>query len=247
MDLEKLDALDRSLITVTSCRYSDRGHFRLGFLNQTKNPLDRKLNRIFKRSLDILLSIPVLLFLLSWLVPLLAILNRLRSRDSIFLLEKRKKRRGDIFTSIRFSTEIPGKGMVIQASGKMNRQANLIGRFLKDHHLEVLPQFVNVLLGDMSIVGPRSFKEEDALHYEQVLSGYSRRYSVKPGIFGLDPFLQDSYPRGNIQKMKARTRLDLFYIGHWSASLDFKLILRSLRKMIGIGLNYSQNNLRDFS
>jgi lipopolysaccharide/colanic/teichoic acid biosynthesis glycosyltransferase len=106
---------------------------------------------------------------------------------------------------------------------------------------------MNVLLGDMSLIGPKSFREEDASHHEQVLSGYSRRYAVKPGIYSLSPCSQEVLSEGNIQKMKARTRLDLFYINHWSVSLDFKLMLRALRKMAGISLNYSQNDLRDFS
>jgi putative colanic acid biosynthesis UDP-glucose lipid carrier transferase len=247
VDQRKLDTIDTPLLAVSRRNLSDTDDYPIGFPYRRKGPLDIKINRMAKRSLDIILSSLVIVSLLSWLVPILILLIKLRSKGPAFILEKRKKKHGQLFTCISFSTRFPGRRMSIHSTGKINHRINPFSRFLINHHLDELPQFINVFLGDMSIIGPLSYNEQDASLNEQLFSGYHRRYAAKPGLLGLYPITRYPESSGNIQKMKARTRLDLFYINHWSVGLDCKILLQSLQKMAGFALNYSQNDLRKSS
>ena len=118
-------------------------------------PLDSLSKRIIKRSGDLVLSLLVIVCILSWLIPVMALLIKLDSKGPVFFLQKRNKRGGKTFTCIKFRSMIENEyADLLQAAAKDERITRL-GRFLRNHYLDEFPQFFNVLKGDMSLVGPR--------------------------------------------------------------------------------------------
>ena len=106
-----------------------------------------------------------------------------------------------------------------------------VGRFLRDHYLDELPQFFNVLFGDMSIIGPRPHMISDNLKYESLIDHYNDRSKVKPGITGLAQVLGYTGVAGDLQKMKDRVNVDVFYLRHWSIKLDAMILLKTALKI----------------
>jgi lipopolysaccharide/colanic/teichoic acid biosynthesis glycosyltransferase len=106
-----------------------------------------------------------------------------------------------------------------------------VGKFLRIHYLDELPQFFNVWLGDMSFIGPRPHMIQDNLKYEELIEYYDYRHKVKPGITGLAQVLGFVGETTNVQCMKDRVHLDLFYVRHWSVLLDLKILLQTIRKI----------------
>jgi len=121
--------------------------------------------------------------------------------------------------------------VVIQAT-KEDSRVTKIGKFLRRYSLDELPQFFNVLQGNMSIVGPRPHALAHNQHYRELIDGYMQRHKVKPGITG---WAQVNGFRGEtdtIDKMKGRIDFDLYYINHWSIGLDLKIILLTIYSLL---------------
>jgi putative colanic acid biosynthesis UDP-glucose lipid carrier transferase len=124
-------------------------------------------------------------------------------------------------------TSLEDGNVVIQASEQDSRVTK-IGKFLRKHSLDELPQFFNVLQGNMSIVGPRPHALAHNEYYRDLISGYMQRHKVKPGITG---WAQCHGLRGETattDKMKKRVEYDLYYIKHWSIGLDLKIIFLTI-------------------
>jgi putative colanic acid biosynthesis UDP-glucose lipid carrier transferase len=117
-------------------------------------PLDRSFNSAIKRVFDICFSTVLFFFLISWLVPLMALFIKLDSKGPVFFLQKRIKKNGKIFTCIKFRTMVCNAEADTVPSVEDDMRITRVGRFLRHHHLDELPQFINVLLGDMSVIGP---------------------------------------------------------------------------------------------
>jgi putative colanic acid biosynthesis UDP-glucose lipid carrier transferase len=196
-------------------------------------PLDTISKRIIKRSGDIFLSSIVIVGILSWLIPIMALLIKLDSKGPVFFLQKRNKRDGKTFTCIKFRSMIENEDAdMLQATANDERITKL-GRFLRNHYLDELPQFFNVLLGDMSFIGPRPHMVSDNNKYEELIEYYDYRHKVKPGITGLSQAMGYVGETRNIQAMKDRVQLDIFYVRHWSLSLDLKILWHTIRKIAG--------------
>lgn len=115
-----------------------------------------------------------------------------------------------------------------------------MGRFLRRTYLDELPQFINVLRGEMSLVGPRPHMEYDTYRFRQEVEGYEGRLAVRPGITGLAQIL--GY-RGEVrthEDIEGRVRYDLWYIRHWSGRLDAWIFLHSLRAFLSMGKEGSE-------
>ena len=108
------------------------------------------------------------------------------------------------------------------------------GKFLRAHYLDELPQFFNVLLGDMSIIGPRPHMLSDNLKYEKLIQHYAFRHKVKPGITGLAQVRGYSGSINSFREIKARVNMDIFYIRNWSPKLDMVILYRTIYKSLGI-------------
>ncbi|MFL9966765.1 undecaprenyl-phosphate glucose phosphotransferase [Paraburkholderia sediminicola] len=163
------------------------------------------------------------------LAPLLlgiAIAVKLSSRGPVLFKQKRKGADGRVFTiykfrSMRLHTE--AKGTLSQAT-RHDKRVTRVGAFLRRTSLDELPQFFNVLRGDMSVVGPRPHALEHDDLYLKVVAGYINRYRIKPGITGWAQINGFRGETDRIEKMERRVEHDLYYLGHWSFALDMRII-----------------------
>ena len=191
------------------------------------SPLDTKFKKTLKRIFDIFFSSILILAFLSWFIPILAILIRIDSRGPIFFIQKRPGRHGKMFPCIKFRSMTVNNSTEKSAS-RNDTRITRIGKFIRKTSLDELPQFINVLFGHMSIVGPRPNLTSQNEHYKGVFEDYTKRMYLKPGITGL---AQVSGARGGIEndiEMKHRIKYDIFYIRHWSFALDIKIIIRTV-------------------
>ena len=196
-------------------------------------PLESFSKRIIKRSGDIFLSSLLIVGLLSWLIPIMALMIRLDSRGPVFFLQKRNKRGGKTFTCIKFRTMIENEDADLLQATADDERITKLGRFLRHHYLDELPQFFNVLVGDMSFIGPRPHMVSDNNKYEELIEFYDYRHKVKPGITGLSQAMGYVGETRHIQAMRDRVQLDIFYVRHWSLRLDLKILWHTLRKIAG--------------
>jgi putative colanic acid biosynthesis UDP-glucose lipid carrier transferase len=199
-------------------------------------PLDSLFNRVIKRGFDIVFSIFMIVTVLSWLMPVIAILIWLDSKGPVFFFQKRNKRNGELFTCIKFRSMIVNAAADTLPARRNDNRITSLGRFLRDHYLDELPQFFNVLMGDMSIIGPRPHMVNDNLKYRKQIDYYERRHKGKPGITGLAQVLGYVGATENIQEIKDRIGLDIFYLRHWSFKLDMFILYKTFCKIISLPL-----------
>lgn len=201
------------------------------FLTQ---PLGHVFNRSVKRSMDIFLSTIVILAVLSWLLPVITLLIKLNSRGPVFFLQKRNKRNGELFTCIKFRSMFKNADADILPARKNDNRITPVGRFLRRYHLDEMPQFLNVLWGDMSVVGPRPHMVSDNVKFDPLIKNYAYRHNVKPGFTGLAQVMGYVGETNDIAKMKARVNMDIFYVRHWSFRLDMVILFHTVRKTMGM-------------
>ncbi|MFK8059285.1 MAG: exopolysaccharide biosynthesis polyprenyl glycosylphosphotransferase [Polaribacter sp.] len=197
-------------------------------LNVKKLPFEFTENFYIKRIFDIFFSLFVCVFLLSWLMPILWVIVKFESKGPLIFKQKREGINGDEFVCYKFrSMQINEQSDKVHTT-KNDLRVTKIGAFLRKTSMDELPQFLNVLQGHMSVVGPRPHLESLSLEYQKDEDDYLKRHIVKPGITGL---AQVSGYRGEIKKksdIKNRVRLDIFYIENWSFFLDIKIIIQTI-------------------
>lgn len=196
-------------------------------LSLQKTLLHDPLTKGFKRTFDIIFSLIVILGLLSWLTPLLAILIKLESPGPVFFKQGRPGIDEKEFSCWKFRSMRINKTTEQEAS-KNDPRVTRIGRFLRKTSIDEMPQFVNVLLGEMSVVGPRPHLWSQNKIYGNKIKKYMVRHYVKPGITGL---AQVRGYRGEIETdedMVNRIKFDVFYIENWSLLLDVKIIVQTV-------------------
>ena len=196
-------------------------------------PLDNRSTRIIKRIVDVLLSSFFIVGVLTWLIPLMALLIRIDSKGPVFFLQKRNKRDGGLFTCIKFRSMYENDEADSLPATAGDERITKLGRILRKYYLDELPQFFNVWIGDMSFIGPRPHMISDNSKYEELIEYYNYRHKVKPGITGLSQAMGYVGEIKNVQNMRNRVQLDIFYVRHWSPSLDLKIIWYSLLKVVG--------------
>ena len=200
---------------------------------QLQFPLDSISKKVIKRSGDIFISSIVIVGILSWVIPIMALLIKLDSKGPVFFLQKRNKRGGKTFTCIKFRSMIENEDADMLQATADDERITTIGRFLRNHYLDELPQFFNVLVGDMSFIGPRPHMVNDNNKYEELIEFYDYRHKVKPGITGLSQAMGYIGETRNLQAMRDRVQLDIFYVRHWSLLLDLKILWHTIRKIAG--------------
>lgn len=197
-------------------------------LSVRREPLADAGNRIQKRMFDVLISLPVVLFILSWLVPLIGLLIWIESPGPIFFKQPRTGKGKITFNCVKFrSMKINNDAHLKQAS-KDDDRLTRIGRFLRRTSLDEFPQFWNVLVGDMSVVGPRPHMLQHTDYYSSMIDKYMIRQFLKPGITG---WAQVNGFRGEtktLEKMQGRVQFDIWYIENWSIWLDIKIIFMTV-------------------
>ena len=197
-------------------------------LSLRKEPLEDTGNRIKKRAVDILLSSLVIIFILSWLVPLLAILIKLNSRGPVFFIQLRSGKNNQPFQCLKFrSLRVNDEADSRQVSRNDNRMTQL-GRFMRKTNIDELPQFFNIFLGDMSVVGPRPHMLKHTEHFAELYKEYMIRHFVKPGLTG---WAQVNGYRGEIRDnelLRKRVEYDTWYMENWSLYFDMRIILLTI-------------------
>jgi len=187
-------------------------------------PLEDLVTRASKRLFDILFSSIIIVFVLSWLYPLLAFLIKLSSNGPVLFTQLRSGRDNKPFTCYKFrSMFVNGEQNSLQAT-KDDPRVTKIGAFLRKTSLDEFPQFFNVLLGHMSIVGPRPHMLSHTEQYSNLIDQFMVRHFIKPGITG---WAQINGLRGEtktVNDMHERVKADVWYMENWSFPLDLKII-----------------------
>lgn len=189
-----------------------------------KIPLDREVNKRFKRFFDIVFSMIIILFLLSWLIPILAILIKLESKGPIFFKQKRNGLNYEEFYCFKFRSMQLNAIADLEQVQKNDPRVTKVGSFLRKTSIDEMPQFFNVLLGDMSVVGPRPHMVSHTEMYAKSVDKFMVRHFIKPGITGL---AQTNGFRGEVENERDivnRVKYDIFYIENWTILLDIKII-----------------------
>ncbi|WP_203256660.1 undecaprenyl-phosphate glucose phosphotransferase [Hyunsoonleella ulvae] len=190
-------------------------------------PLQESFNKVVKRSFDILFSLGIIIFMLSWLTPLLAILIKLESKGPVFFKQSRNGFNYEEFDCYKFRSMKPNKNAHLHQATKGDHRVTKVGAFLRKTSIDELPQFFNVLFGDMSVVGPRPHMVSHTNMYARKVDKFMVRHFVKPGITGL---AQVSGFRGEIETDKDiinRVKYDIFYVENWSILLDIKIVIQT--------------------
>lgn len=195
-------------------------------------PLDNSLNLIFKRIFDIIFSIMVILLVMSWLTPILAILIKIESNGPVFFKQLRNGYNYKSFNCLKFRSMILNEEADLIQVSKEDERITRTGRLMRKTSMDELPQFFNVLIGDMSVVGPRPHMLSHTDIYANKVDKFMVRHFVKPGITGL---AQISGYRGEVKSDEdiiGRVKFDIFYIENWSLFLDLKIIIKTVIKAI---------------
>jgi undecaprenyl-phosphate galactose phosphotransferase/putative colanic acid biosynthesis UDP-glucose lipid carrier transferase len=183
--------------------------------------------RLVKRIMDIVLSSLALLFFLP-LMMLTAVAIKLDSSGPVFFFQDRKGFNGRQFVIFKFRTmAVQENGPEVLQATRNDTRVTAIGRMLRSSSIDELPQLLNVLKGDMSLIGPRPHALAHDNYFEGILSDYAFRHHVKPGITG---WAQCNGSRGatpSIEHISERVKLDLWYINNWSFWLDLQILIRT--------------------
>ena len=202
-------------------------------------PLEEAHWRFFKRAFDIFFSLFVIVFIFSWLYPIIFILTKFSSPGPVFFIQDRVGARNEKFRCYKFRTmKVSEKNSAynFQPVVENDPRVTKVGRMLRKSNLDELPQFLNVLKGEMSVVGPRPHAVLYDQKYGKIVDAIRLRHNVKPGITG---WAQVHGLRGdvsdeeeNMRRTKKRIEHDIWYIENWSMTLDFQIILITIWQML---------------
>ena len=197
-----------------------------------KEPLAYQHNRILKRLFDVVLTLMFCVFIFSWLFPLLAILVKMSSKGPVFFKQRRSGLNNEEFYVYKFRSMVLNDEADTRQAEENDERITSIGHFLRRHNLDELPQFINVLKGQMSVVGPRPHMLNHTSAYRQLIDTFMVRHLITPGITGL---AQSRGLRGETpetEDMEARVKADVYYLENWSLLLDVKIVLVTVWNML---------------
>ena len=187
-------------------------------------PLSNDFNTILKRTFDITFSLFIIIFLLSWITPIIGLIIKIESRGPVFFKQTRNGIKFREFTCYKFRSMIENNDADIQQATKNDKRVTKIGKILRKTSLDELPQFFNVLIGNMSVVGPRPHMIRENERYSKSVDKFMVRHFVKPGITGL---AQVKGFRGEIETDEDiinRVKYDIYYLENWSLILDLNIV-----------------------
>jgi putative colanic acid biosysnthesis UDP-glucose lipid carrier transferase len=193
-------------------------------------PLDDTVNKALKRAFDILFSSVVIIFFLSWFIPILALLIKLDSRGPVFYGQERSGINYKTFRCWKF------RSMHVNSEAQLAKRGDSritrMGAFIRKTSLDELPQFFNVFMGHMSIVGPRPHPLFVNDEYAMVAEKYMVRHFIKPGITGLSQVRGYRGDTSEDYQIRGRVKLDIFYLENWSFFLDLKIVFYTVYNML---------------
>jgi len=197
-------------------------------ISMRKEPLEEMHNRFRKRLADILFSVAVIIFIMSWLYPIVALLIKMQSPGPVLFKQLRNGRNNEMFWCYKFrSMKINNNSDTKQAT-KNDDRVTKIGRFLRKSSMDELPQFFNVLMGDMTVVGPRPHMLKHTEQYRAIIDKYMVRHFLKPGITGWAQVNGFRGETSNLDQMEKRVEHDIWYMENWSAMLDVKIVFLTI-------------------
>jgi lipopolysaccharide/colanic/teichoic acid biosynthesis glycosyltransferase len=191
-----------------------------------------------KRCFDWVFSSLIIITLLSWLIPLLWVIIRMDSKGPVFFRQKRIGKNGRMFSCIKFRTMVVNTEADEMPAEKNDPRITSVGRILRMANIDELPQFLNVWLGQMSVVGPRPHMVSDCIRFSFIISSYSFRHLLRPGITGWAQVHGYHGPTSDYESIMVRYYWDAQYIRKAGLWLDLKIIfatvVRSLRHLVRV-------------
>lgn len=194
-------------------------------------PLENGFNIFLKKIFDISFSISVILLIFPWLFPIVILIIKLESPGPVFFRQERSGLDNISFKCLKFRSMYVNKNSDIQQAKKKDKRVTKFGAFMRKTSIDELPQFFNVLMGDMSVVGPRPHMLKHTTQYRELINNYLVRHYTKPGITG---WAQVNGFRGETKKLKDmqnRVEYDIWYVENWSLLLDFKIIFKTVKNV----------------
>jgi len=185
-----------------------------------------------KRGLDIFVSMPFILLVMSWVYPIVALLIKLTSKGPVFFVQKRTGYKGVEFDCFKFRTMYVNADSDTKQATDGDKRITPIGKILRKTHLDEIPQFFNVLLGDMTIVGPRPHMLYHTRYYSQFIPYYNLRHEAVPGITGM---AQVKGFKGEItaeRELRKRIQWDIYYLKNRSIWLDVNIIATTFAQVV---------------
>ena len=195
-------------------------------------PLDNIYNLAIKRLFDILFSFFVIIFILSWMFPLFGIIIKLTSKGPVLFKQKREGFKGKVFNCLKFRTMVLNSESDTKWADDNDSRLTVFGKFLRMSSLDEFPQFINVFFGDMSVIGPRPHAINLNKEYNNLVLDFNKRHKFKPGITGLAQSMGFNGLISNVNDMKGRVKLDIFYFKNWSLFLDIKIAIMTFMILI---------------
>ena len=193
-----------------------------------KEPLESAFNRVIKRVLDVLFSLSAIILIFPWLFPILMIAVKCGSKGSVFFKQERSGENNHSFWCYKFRTmRVNSLSDELQAT-RNDARITTIGRLMRQTNLDELPQFFNVLVGDMSVVGPRPHMLKHTEQYSELIHTYLVRHLIKPGITGWAQVNGFRGETNTLEQMQKRVEFDIWYIENWSFLLDVKIIFKTI-------------------
>ncbi|MCB0487313.1 MAG: exopolysaccharide biosynthesis polyprenyl glycosylphosphotransferase [Cyclobacteriaceae bacterium] len=207
----------------------------LNLPSETTIKLDDYAYRTIKRFFDISFSLLIVFFVLSWLIPIVAFFIKMDSKGPVFFIQMRTGKSDRQFRCIKFRTMVVNKDADTKQAVSNDPRITFVGKFLRRTCLDEFPQFVNVLLGSMSVVGPRPFMVRHREEYSKLIESFMGRHYVKPGVTGLAQCLGFRGEIKGLEDMENRVRLDRHYIETWTFWLDIKIIFLTVVSLLREG------------
>jgi putative colanic acid biosynthesis UDP-glucose lipid carrier transferase len=213
----------------------------LSFIENVQIGRKTSLNIAVKRILDVLISSFVILFVLTWIIPIIAILIWLDSKDKPFFSQIRNGLDNKPYVCYKFTTmHVNEQAHEMPAIEGDSRITNF-GKFLRVSCLDELPQFFNVFIGNMSLVGPRPHMLADNARFSKIIKGYNKRHLVKPGITGLAQIKGYKGPINNKLEIYKRIENDIQYAKYSNVALDLKIILQTVHHILKEIIKFGRN------
>ena len=199
----------------------------------SKNLLDDKWSQFLKRGFDIVVSLCFLCLVFPFLLLLVFVVTECSMPGKLFFVQKRAGLNGKTFKCYKFRSMRQNPHSEVRQATKGDERVTRWGYIMRKTSLDETPQFINVLMGDMSIVGPRPHMLKHTDEFTELVDGYMLRHQVKPGVTG---WSQVNGYRGEIKKVediRNRVKFDLWYIDHWSFFLDLRIIFKTMTLCFG--------------
>jgi putative colanic acid biosynthesis UDP-glucose lipid carrier transferase len=196
-----------------------------------------------KRTFDVIVSLLVITTLLSWLLPVLALIVKLSSKGPVFFIQKRTGLNGKPFHCLKLRTMVVNKEANTRQAQEGDPRITRVGKFLRLSCLDELPQFFNVLVGDMSVVGPRPHMIRDCKEFSGVIPNYDARNLMKPGITGMAQVKGFRGETVDYFDIFHRYKWDMFYIRNASFNLDMRIIRLTISSTLEAVIRHKVNKV----